>query len=380
VTRRALIVNDTRLNYHYGCYATASALHNLLEDDGYEVSTLSVGLTHSLPVPPLTLEMLRSDGPLPGEGESLPGYCAISAADIVVVNGEGTLHGMRRAPRNLLYMIHLAARRFGKPVYLVNHSMFPSDHDPIAEAEAGQLYRAVLSGVTAIAVRDALSHQLYQHMGIRAQVAFDLLPTYADRRGFVPNRNHRQRQVVVGIGVDFDADKALMLADTVAAHVSPATPLLLLNGGPRHDPIEERTLCEPIMRRQPRYALFEAADSRNTTGVNDDDRALDWIRTIAEAELLVTGRYHHVVAALAFGTPVVALSSNTPKIEGSYALLGLSNPVIDHRTADWASRLDTAITAARRGVAAIADTAGQHRVRQLALRNAVWRDEQQVTS
>ena len=45
------------------------------------------------------------------------------------------------------------------------------------------------------------------------------------------------------------------------------------------------------------------------------------------ARLLVSGRFHHSIAAAALGTPFVVFNSNTPKIDGLMALLGHEPPL-----------------------------------------------------
>lgn len=53
----------------------------------------------------------------------------------------------------------------------------------------------------------------------------------------------------------------------------------------------------------------------------------DWLTTIAEARLLVSGRFHHSIAAAFLGTPFVVLESNTPKNTALCRELGLAPPL-----------------------------------------------------
>ena len=41
-----------------------------------------------------------------------------------------------------------------------------------------------------------------------------------------------------------------------------------------------------------------------------------WLSCIENAELLVSGRFHHTIAAGCLGTRFIALNSNTPKMDG----------------------------------------------------------------
>lgn len=48
----------------------------------------------------------------------------------------------------------------------------------------------------------------------------------------------------------------------------------------------------------------------------------DWLRTIEESAMLVSGRFHHTIAAASLRTPFLMLNSNTPKMKGLAKVLG----------------------------------------------------------
>ena len=50
---------------------------------------------------------------------------------------------------------------------------------------------------------------------------------------------------------------------------------------------------------------------------------LEWLATIAESALLVSGRFHHTIAAACVDTPCIVMESNTPKIAALLEMLGL---------------------------------------------------------
>jgi polysaccharide pyruvyl transferase WcaK-like protein len=59
-----------------------------------------------------------------------------------------------------------------------------------------------------------------------------------------------------------------------------------------------------------------------------DARSLaEWFGAIAGAAAVVSGRFHHTIAAASMGTPFVMLGSNTPKNEGLSRMLGVASPV-----------------------------------------------------
>lgn len=47
----------------------------------------------------------------------------------------------------------------------------------------------------------------------------------------------------------------------------------------------------------------------------------DWLRCIEGSSLLISGRFHHSIAAACLGTNFIAFNSNTPKVEGLCMLL-----------------------------------------------------------
>jgi len=370
---QAVILNYTGYNYHFGCFATASALYSLLIEDGYAVSTLSVQMTHHLSSPP--------DGPDdlfdPARFQAFTAANPVIAdllrfASLVIVNGEGTLHGMKSGPRSLLYLTAAAAFHHGLPTYLVNHSLFPADKSALCPPPERDLYRAAVSLPRAIAVRDALSAAIYRELDIPAVQSFDLLPVFAARAGLLDEGAAREDDlIVVGVGVDFSPDQVRALAETVKRALPGRWRLVFLNGGPRREPRPEQTALAEMQAIDPRFVPGEPDAAREH---RDGVRAQAWLRLLARARLVITGRYHHVVAALTFGTPVVSLSSNTPKIEGSLRLLGFEQKVIEPRRPGWEAALAEAIAAALRGEAVATTPAQRRQILDYAAANAVWRD------
>lgn len=53
----------------------------------------------------------------------------------------------------------------------------------------------------------------------------------------------------------------------------------------------------------------------------------DWLASIEKASLLISGRFHHTIAANCLGTPFISFASNTPKIDGLAQLLNYNDIV-----------------------------------------------------
>lgn len=370
----ALVLNDTSLWYHFGCFATSTVLANLLRDDGYDVATYPYTMTHGIKLTPACVFDLSDVDFFKAFCMNYPSVCqSMRDADIVVVNGEGTLHGFRPAPRNLLYLAMMARLYHDRPTYLVNHSLFPADKNEHIEEEQAAYYRQALAGLDGIAGREPLTLDIYNSLGIGAVQAFDLLPVFARHAGITAESEERDPHlVVVGVGVNWNAALAKQYAQVLKKTLPGPVRLVFLNGGPGQDTVAER-LCLPAMAQiDPR--IHSAAPFTGCLPTNHA-RCREWLRLIARAGLVVTGRFHHVVAALAFGTPVVALSSNTPKIEGVFKLLGFDQTVIDPRGKEFREQLEAALSGALagRGQAVVTTADQQQRLCDLGMANALWR-------
>jgi len=113
--KTALILNFTGNSYHYGCYGTAHEIYYRLLESGYFVNFVSVRATHGLECYPHTGEEFLDPTFAKTFIKANPTLISsVYEADIVVVNGEGTLHSLSRGSMTLLYMIYTAKKVFKK--------------------------------------------------------------------------------------------------------------------------------------------------------------------------------------------------------------------------------------------------------------------------
>ena len=125
--KKALLFNFTASSYHWGCYGTSIELYQSLLEKNYYVEVFTVHYTHS--VSPTPDKISDFD-----DKKFFDTFCAANGAlvqsidqsDVVISNGEGTLHRLGKAPINLLYLMYISKKYFGKKVHLVNFSCFPN--------------------------------------------------------------------------------------------------------------------------------------------------------------------------------------------------------------------------------------------------------------
>lgn len=188
-------------------------------------------------------------------------------AQAIIVNGEGVIHHDRKHALDLAALGGRAADA-GVPAYLINAALF--------ENSSGLYQR--LKQYRAVWVRDGESRQAAQAHGIEAELVPDL-----------------SFDAVASLRLCARARRGGLVTDSV--HPQLTSDL-------------ERLARETDSRWQPmcRRVGLPAAGLRLLG-------ARRFVRRVASAEWVLTGRFHTVTTCLATRTPFLALASNTRKIE-----------------------------------------------------------------
>ena len=312
--RCAVIVNFTANNYHWGCYGTSMEIYNSLYERGYYVNWLGVTDIHRLTPAPSTLEEFQSIDFAKRLFNANPTlYAALNDADVVVVNGEGTLHGRHNGSRNLLYIMHAARKILQKPVHLINHSCYPpNDADP--SEPIALFYRGVILALNSVVARETISADILGKLGVSVHRGFDCLPRFIDRHAVAPYEAEHGPIILSG-GAALSEAAAARIAAIVGRFVRPGQAVRFLSGAKRAATTED-TLHFSRMREA--IPALEMAVARSMS---------EWLEEINRGACLVSGRFHHTLAAAMLDTPVVAFPSNTPKIAAVCDMLGLDAPI-----------------------------------------------------
>jgi polysaccharide pyruvyl transferase WcaK-like protein/Flp pilus assembly protein TadD len=307
-TGSALLVNDTRSWYHWGCSCTSLAIHAQLRRRWSRID--------SLPIQRL-VNLMERPGSLADfdDGACFERFCAanedviaqLRAADTIYINGEGTLHGVSPQTIGLLYVAYIARRRFDRPVHLINHSCYPDDTAVAKETPPYDLYRAVYRELDFVAVREPISAQVVRDLGISVTESFDCLPLFIrDQAPVKSSRLHDDKTVVIAGSAAWGATATTNAIGEliVKLHSTGLRPLVLI-GADAHLAADDVHFASNLQRIAAGYFQLVNATSE-----------VQWLRTIADAALLVSGRFHHSIAAAFLDTPFILMESNTPKIAG----------------------------------------------------------------
>ena len=330
---KVLLVNDTTGWYHFGCTGTSLALKKELENLGCELSSFSILDCNALDYLPGSVEEFFDKEILAKFIAHNHALCAlIQNNDVIVVNGEGTLHGAKRGPLSLLYIVYIAKSVFAKNVQIINHSVYPNDSVSAEDNEILSLYKNIYKTVDFVAIREPISVSIMRSIGLDVHESFDCLPLYI-KHYYQPNLCNKQNDLILLAGSAAWFNLNIFTPDAQAGDS-------LKNG-----------LMQVIKALQPKMAegyrvRFLYSDLEHPA--KDDQemlsflkgnigpsfsvihaRSIDsWLRAIEEADLLISGRFHHSIAAACLGTKFIALNSNTPKMTGLMKSMGHPKPLI----------------------------------------------------
>lgn len=260
--KRALVFNDTRAERHFGCDLVMSELVRNLQARNIEViATYPAGTDW------------RESSHLPKCGD----------ADLLVVNGEGSIHHPESRPR-AVYLSELgryAKEKLGVPAYLINASV----------SDINESVATSLKDFDGIYVREPDSAATLSGFGLSSTIVPDLTVTAA-----FPERCHR-------------ASSATICAtdSVIPGHSEAIRSLAMQNSWPYRGMHWKRRWWEK---------LLGVSNDRRTAGVTD------FASFLGAHQLVVTGRFHTVTMCIGMKIPFVAVESNTHKISSfvTYAL------------------------------------------------------------
>jgi polysaccharide pyruvyl transferase WcaK-like protein len=221
------------------------------------------------------------------------------SSDLIIVNGEGTLHPQKQL-RRWLPAICLLQRRYPKPMWVVNTSI------SFRGSDQEMMFDQFLRCASYIAVRDHYSYRELQQHGIACTQSADC--------AFLTEPSSPE-PILRGLSV--------------------VAPYAVLTGS-----IESKSWSTEVLRnvvehlRDKGFAVIFTSSSTQddllykklhmdiplVTHTDANYRELMGLQ--AGAEVLVGGRYHPTILAALSGTPFVALPSNTTKMDALMEVLG----------------------------------------------------------
>jgi len=288
--KKAVVLNDTSFESHHGCEMVMQNISALLLVNGIQViGTNPVGKDWEVNSD-LLKKMIRSD--------------------IVIVNGEGTLHHCQPIAKKLITVAQYVNEHIGIPIVLINATYQSNGVD----------FANYVRYFDMVYVREGLSRDDLAQHGINSKVVPDL--TFYS--SFDLSRKMTSQKIGVSDSVYEDLSRDLYQFSLVNKYKY--LPALT------HPDIQISNVAGII--KYLKYNIFRwVAQPLSLLGVKFDYRLLrildyidnyrDYIQEIASLGFLVAARYHSLCFALKTLTPFVALESNSHKVEGMLKDIGI---------------------------------------------------------
>lgn len=287
-TRKAILLNDTSIHNHHGCRRVVDTIRQCLATRGLEIIDSAPACAPWDGGPTLLQNMRR--------------------ADLIVINGEGTLHHGSELGADLLSVVDHPARG-STPVALIN-ALYQDNP---------QHWGRWMSRMSLVAARDRRSQSQIQGFGVDAGFVPDLSlyrPAPAQRL------DGDAKDIAYGDSVYHDVKRALRKAyrkDRKERHARLFLPIrtsvLYRN---EHAPLGWYALMEGY-----RYAWGVRFSNFSDANYRISPDAEDFMLDLQQASLYLTGRYHGICLSLACGVPFRAVTSNSFKIEALLEDAGL---------------------------------------------------------
>ena len=310
-SKKALLVNFTGSSYHWGCYGTSMEIYHSLLEKNYYVETVNVGVTHRISPTAENLSDFDDQGFYERFSEQNQYLIqSLYESDVVVVNGEGTLHRLSKGSINLLYIMYICKKYLNKKVHLINFSCFPNG-DATMPVGATTLYPDVLRYLDKIATRDHITNEILSASGVKTAQSFDCLPRFLARYG-EENSHAPAGNILVTGGVSFQENRYEVMVDFINHFLKKNVSVKFLLGA-HFSPAQEDTILQKKLKKNPNLANLEVVQAQSMR---------QWIDEFKSASFLFSARFHHSIAALSVGTPFRYMSSNTPKISAILETIG----------------------------------------------------------
>jgi polysaccharide pyruvyl transferase WcaK-like protein len=226
----------------------------------------------------------------------------LAQSDVVIVNGEGTLHSDKKTAIALAQSAAFCRER-GIPCFLIN-SVYQGNGEEMAH---------LVRQFDRVFVRESLSQAELRKHGIESEVVPDMTLSH-------PNLPRAARNGI--LVTDSSNDDAAALLHEFFNRTGQAELATLSTPLPVSQSLR-MAIARVMGRRASKWwGLKRHRPGRSRCKLFDAaplEQVDDLFRRISSKSLIVTGRFHMVCMALLAGTPFIALRGNTHKIEGLLA-------------------------------------------------------------
>lgn len=244
----------------------------------------------------------------PGAAEFLERF---TGADLVVLNGEGSMYRTNTSAIRELFLAWYAKRRLGIPTVFLNGTVHLTDVVPLLPA----MVRKTFSALDAVAVRESFSLRNLAHYAPAVEAL--LIPDSA----FMFDAGVAAETPAVTAIRERIAGRQFFCFDPGAMHMDHRLPYR----SAAYDLVGELTEvvpCAVLVNSSPADSYFkEIAAETGAIYVDTLTDYREYMSLVGDAQFVVTGRYHNPILAAIMGTPSVTFASANHKVHGACEIL-----------------------------------------------------------
>mgnify|MGYP000583065588 CR=1 FL=1 len=295
----ALFLNNRSDSNHWGETCINDAISQTLNRLILKVDSIFSQQFIEYKKPATTLEQFNNSTELNCFCQSNPKLSKkIQNSDYIVINGQNLLGSSDHNAYTLLSVIHIAKTIYNKPVYLINLSI--NTHLKFQQPVNYSIYQLVLSQLDCISTQDSLSSTLLNQLELEHSQDFNLLPLYIRNNYSITTIN--KGNVIVLAGIEYIAAE---LFDELANYIS----LISQNGFTIQLLIEAKTELVPDNPCIQQLQTLLKGTTNNWHFINCHD-VNTWLKTLAEAKLVISSQPFYLIAANFVQTPCITLDDN----------------------------------------------------------------------
>lgn len=290
--KKTVILNDTSYESHHGCETVVKNIKELLLKNGIKtIDTNPVGQNWM-------------------ENKSFLGN--LSKVDIIIVNGEGTLHHAQPRAKELVTIGKYIKEKYNKPIVLIN-STYQDNGDEIAE---------YMKYFDLIYVRETLSKNDLNKYNIKSIVIPDM--TFYSKYNILKKEKSNKIGITDSVYIDLSEELYNISLKNKFEYLPALTDNKLRINNVKN-----------ILRYIKYYTYKTIKRILNMMGYKLSHQSIrtfyytngykKYIDLIANLDFLIVGRYHSLCFALKTHTPFSAIRSNSHKIEGMLEDIGIGH-------------------------------------------------------
>ncbi|MEZ9158454.1 polysaccharide pyruvyl transferase family protein [Vibrio lentus] len=287
---KAVLLNDTSHESHHGCEVVVeNIIEQLTRNDIEVIATNPVGLNWR------DNELFMN---------------AINDCDIVIVNGEGTIHHSQKRAKELTDIAPYVKDELGKSVVLINSTFQDNNNDIIEAARHFDL----------IFVRESLSQRELESYNIRATVVPDMT-FFSDFDLKEKKIDENTYAITDSVYLELSEEMYRFSIDKGLEYLPALTHPNHERSGDSYLKIFKYKLFHLIKKVLQRYNYPMNHYTERQLFYTENYRS--YIGKIANLDGIICGRYHSLCFSLKTMTPFYALESNSHKVPGMLEDIGI---------------------------------------------------------